>query len=210
MAHDEASKNHQGGVNDKPSDEKEARIYETEDQNDGYKALKLYLEKINPNCSAFFQYPKANFSPEDDVWFEQRPLGVNTLANMMKTISKAAGLSRIYTNHSIRATAITLWSNAGVPNRHIMSISGHRNEQSLAHYNSRPSVSQLQNCSDVLSRALSTPSSGCVSTASSLVQSRVRASSGSREEINPSQVAREVAPFFQHCNIENLQFVLKS
>ena len=86
MAHDEASKNHRGGVNDKPSNEKEARMYETEDQNDGYKALKLYLEKINPNCSAFFQYPKANVNPEDDVWFEQRPLGVNTLANMMKTI----------------------------------------------------------------------------------------------------------------------------
>ena len=210
MAHDEASKNHRGGVNDKPSNEKEARIYETEDQNDGYKALKLYLEKINPNCSAFFQYPKANFSPEDDVWFEQRPLGVNTLANMMKKISKAAGLSRIYTNHSIRATAITLWSNAGVPNRHIMSISGHRNEQSLAHYNSRPSVSQLQNCSDVLSRALTAPSSGCLSTDSSVVQSRVRASSGSHEEINTSQVAREVAPFFQHCTIENVQFVFKS
>lgn len=116
MAHDEASKNHRGGVNDKPSDEKEARIYKTEDQNDGYKALKLYLEKISPNCSAFFQYPKANFSPEDDVWFEQRPFGVNTLANMMKKISKAAGLSRIYTNHSIRVTAITLWFNANVPN----------------------------------------------------------------------------------------------
>ena len=167
MAHDEASKNHRGGVNDKPSDEKEARIYKTEDQNYGYKALKLYLEKINPNSSAFFQHPKANFSPEDDAWFEQRPLGVNTLANMMKKISKAAGLSRIYTNQSIRATAIILWSNAGVPNQHIMSI--------LA-------VSQLQNCSDVLSRALKAPSSGCVSTASSVVQSRVQASSGSREK----------------------------
>ena len=95
-------KNHRGGVNDKDSDEKEARIYETENQNDGYKALKLYLEKINPNCSAFFQYSKENFSPEDDAWFEQRPLGVNTLANMMKKISKAAGLCRLYRNHSIR------------------------------------------------------------------------------------------------------------
>jgi len=124
VAHDEASKNHCGGVSEKPSNKKEARIYETEDQNNGYKALKLYLEKIKLNCSAFFQYPKANVSPEDDVWFEQRPLGVNTLANMMKTICEVAGLSRMYTNNSIRVTAITLWSNAGVPNQHIMSISG--------------------------------------------------------------------------------------
>ena len=80
---------------------------------------------------------------------KQLPLGVNTLANMMKKIIGPAGLSKVYTNLRISATAITLWSNAGV------TVSGHRNKQSLVHYNSRPSVSQLQNCSDVLSRALS-------------------------------------------------------
>ena len=140
-------------------------MYETADQVDGYKALKLYLEKVNPNCSSFFQYPKENFSPEEDAWFEQRPLGVNTLAKMMKKTSEVAGLSNIYTNHSVRAMAITLWSNAGIPNRHIMSISGHRNEQSLPHYNCQPPVSQLQNCSDVLSRALLAPNTSCVTTA---------------------------------------------
>ena len=35
-----------------------------------------------------------------------------------------------------------------------MSISGHANEQSLANYNSRPSTSQLKNCSEILSHAL--------------------------------------------------------
>ena len=48
---------------------------------------------------------------------------------MMKNTSEGAFLSH---PHSLRATAITLWSNAGVPNKHIMAISGHRNEQSLA------------------------------------------------------------------------------
>ena len=72
---------------------------------------------------------------------------------MMKNISDAASLSHLYTNHSLRVTAITLWSNAGIPNGHIMAISGHRNEQSLAHYNTRPSTTQLRNGSDVLSRS---------------------------------------------------------
>ena len=36
------------------------------------------------------------------------------LKNMMKKISKVAGFSTINTNHSIRVTAITLWSNGGV------------------------------------------------------------------------------------------------
>ena len=37
---------------------------------------------------------------------------------------------------------------------HIIAISGHRSEQSLAHYNTGPSTSQLQQCSDVLYRSL--------------------------------------------------------
>ena len=72
----------------------------------------------------------------------------------MKDLSKAANLSKIYTNHCVRATAITLWSNAGLSNRHIMSLSGHRNENSLRSYNTRPSSQQLQLCSNVLSTAL--------------------------------------------------------
>ena len=40
-----------------------------------------------------------------------------------------------------------------------MAISGHRNEQSLRSYNARPSSTQLQQSSDVLSRALATENS---------------------------------------------------
>ena len=156
MAHDEATTNHPGGVADVSSTEKYARMYETEDVNDGYKALNLYLSKLNPKCESFFQYPRKNWSFEDNVWYEARPVGVNSLDSMMKNISEAASLSQQYTNHSVRATAITLWSNAGIPNRHIMAISGHRSEQSLAHYNTRPSTSQLRNCSEVLSQSLVT------------------------------------------------------
>ena len=67
---------------------------------------------------------------------------------------KAANLSQVYTNHCIRATAITLLSDAGLSNRHIMTLSGHRNENSLKSYNARPSSQRLQVCSNVLSSAL--------------------------------------------------------
>lgn len=50
--------------------EKYARMYETEDTNDGYQALKLYPTKLNPKCEAFFQYPRKNLSVEDNVWYE--------------------------------------------------------------------------------------------------------------------------------------------
>ena len=200
MAHDEVSKNHPGGLKDIESREKEARMYETEDQDDGYTALKLYLQKVNPQCTALFQYPKKTSTTEDAVWYEARPLGINSLAKMMKTISEEARLSKTYTNHSVRATAITLWSNAGISNRHIMAISGHRSEQSLVSYNSRPSTSQLHDCSQVLSRALSHPASE---------ESRLSEIPQQSQQLPKSVLTKHVPakPFFGDCTIQNVQIV---
>lgn len=207
MAHDEVSKNHPGGFKDKQSTEKLARIYETDHKNDGYKALELYLSKVNPGISAFFQYPKRDWRPSDKIWYEARPLGVNTLASMMKRISEAANLSKSYTNHCVRATAITLWSDAGIPNRHIMAISGHRNEQSLVHYNSRPSTSQLHNCSEVLSTSLSGSS---LPVTASLPATTVQKDTA----VNANNVEKATTGLFgsvfSHCIVENFQLVLNT
>ena len=64
MKHDEATKNHPGGVSEVPSSEKFARMYEAPEENNGYKALKFYTTKLNPQCDAFFQYPRK----EVQVW----------------------------------------------------------------------------------------------------------------------------------------------
>ena len=69
---------------------------------------------------------------------------------MMKEIPKEARLSKLYTNHCVQATTITVLSNSSVANRHIMAISGHRSETSLQPYNSSPSQSQLRSCSNIL------------------------------------------------------------
>ncbi|XP_031570633.1 uncharacterized protein LOC116304966 [Actinia tenebrosa] len=58
MTHDEVTKNHQGGVQENPTYEKNGRLYETDSPTDGYKTLKLYISKLNPECTAFFQYPR--------------------------------------------------------------------------------------------------------------------------------------------------------
>lgn len=155
MTHDEKTKNHPGGISEVESFEKNGRMYKTNSQADGYSALEFFLTKLNPECDALFQYPKRNWRPSDQVWYENRPLGVNKLSTTMKEISKEANLSRIYTNHSVRATAITLWANAGLSDREIMAISGHRSEASLRSYHQQPSVNQLRKCSDVLTVALS-------------------------------------------------------
>lgn len=157
MTHDELTKNHQGGLKNDFSHEKDGRLYETDTPNDGCRALQLYLSKLHPRCEAFFQLPKRDWKTDmmnEPVWYENRPLGVNTLGNMMKQISTAAGFSQIYTNHCVRATAITVWTEAGLSDRQICHISGHKNPASLRHYNSRPSNDQLRQCSDALSDAM--------------------------------------------------------
>ena len=49
-------------------------------------------------------------------------VGERLLGDMMKRISKDANLSRIYTNHSIQATAITVLDKSGFVARHMMAV----------------------------------------------------------------------------------------
>ena len=129
MTHNEASKNHPGGLSDVPTTKTSARMYETNSDNDGYKAMELYHSKLS-DCEAFFQYPRRNWNPND--------MPAARSKQVRQHDERTELLSKLYTNHSVRATAITLWSNAGIPNRRIMAISGYRNEQSLVNYINRP------------------------------------------------------------------------
>ena len=108
----------------------EKQDYSTGEDDDAFASLKVFVSKLNPSCSAFFQHPKQSVNTENAVWYENRPLGVNKLGEMMKTISVGAKLSQIYTNHSVRASAITMLSDANVPDRHIMFISAHSSDRS--------------------------------------------------------------------------------
>lgn len=68
MTNEEATKNHPGGENSKPSAERETRLYSTGADDDAFASLKLFVAKLNPFCTAFFQYPKPSVTKEDTVW----------------------------------------------------------------------------------------------------------------------------------------------
>ena len=200
MAHEEVTKNHQGGIQSDENYESDTRMYEN-DAKGGFKYLILYLSKINKDIPALFQYPKKNFLSNDTIWYDRKLQGANKLSSMMKEISKTAGLSKVYTNHCLGATAITLLSEAKVPNSKIMAISGHRSEASLASYNNRPTQSQLYNCSDVIAAAAS---------AKSKQLELVGSSSQQPEASSYTQSINARIPFpqgFQGCNIGTIIFV---
>ena len=115
-------------------------------------SFKLYLEKLNPKLEALFQRSKAN-TPSNGPWFDGQVLGIKSLEKIMKEISTDAGLSISYTNHSIRATCITLLDDAGNEARHIMSVSGHKNESSIRSY-SKTNLKRKRNMSTLLSSTM--------------------------------------------------------
>jgi len=188
-------------------------MYETPEENDGYKAFKFYMAKLNPKCDAFFQYPRKNskWKYDDEVLFDARPIGCNKLDGMMKSISEEAKLSKMYTNHGVRATAITLWSNAGVQNRHIMAISGHRSKQSLLHYNTQPSTSQLRTCSEVLSRNLTSDRSESPAVTAINIQKEVRQENSIVvSSATEKTLTSGFGSFFTNCTVQNVYVTLGS
>ena len=71
----------------------------------------------------------------------------------MSTISTEAALSKRYTNHSLRATTVTLLDDAGQESRHIMAVTEHASASSLLSY-SRTSAKKRKEMSNILSRGL--------------------------------------------------------
>lgn len=134
--------------------ERDTRLYSTGAHDDAFASLKLYVSKLNPSCTAFFQQPKQSVTNDDAVWYSSRPLGINRLGEMMKSISAGARLSQIYTNHCVRTTGITLLPNRNVPDCHIMFVSGPSSEQGKVHYSTQPSGLQLEIVSGNISNAL--------------------------------------------------------
>ena len=147
--------NHRG--KDQPDDSPgEGRMYER--PNSPYcpvKSFELYLSKLNPSLSCLWQRPKVreSFSESDEVWYCNAPLGKNTLATLMSSISKEIQLSYQYTNHCIRATGVSLLDECNFEARHIMRVSGHKSESSIRSYSRRLSEVKQKEISHSLSTA---------------------------------------------------------
>jgi hypothetical protein len=88
-----------------------------------------YKSKLIKNSAFLFQRPRSNTI--GDFWYDYVPVDHNTLGYMMTTTNKDCQLSKIYTNHSLRATTVHLLDVARFPDRHIMSVTGHKAESSL-------------------------------------------------------------------------------
>ena len=79
---------------------------------------------VNRTCPALYLRPVKNFTP--NRWYIDRPVGVNKLQNVVKSVCQQAGLEGFYTNHSLRSTAATRMYQSNVSEQVIQEITGHR------------------------------------------------------------------------------------
>jgi hypothetical protein len=105
-------------------------------------------ESCQPDDRFYLQPLKA---PKGQIWFSKQALGKNSIANLARNMSAAAGLQNASkTNHSARKTAITTLLHNHIPPTSVMQLTGHKNVQSLNEYSSL-SVDQQRELSLTLS-----------------------------------------------------------
>ncbi|KXJ08400.1 hypothetical protein AC249_AIPGENE15541 [Exaiptasia diaphana] len=90
---------------------------------------------VNPDVSSLSKEELAYWLK----WFTANPVGHNPLGNTVGRLCQKAGIEGHFTNHSLQATSATRGLEAGVPEKLIMEVTGHRDPRSLQRYQ-RPSV----------------------------------------------------------------------
>ena len=147
------SKNHKGTFGNGKDSNKVVTILATDDcPKCVVYLLDLYLNRLPkpPEDMEFFFAKPLDKVPSDRKapWFHSLPVGKNTLGGLLADICKEAGIEK-KTNHSLRATGATAMFAAGVPEKMIKEVTGHRSSKALEIYE-RPTVPQKQALANVL------------------------------------------------------------
>ena len=140
------TKNHQGGLQD-DEDKSDGKCFASPDSpRCPVATLKAYLSHLNPLNESLFQRPRPGSNKfnlaNERIWFSNSPVGENTLGSFLKNMSVRAGIVPHLMNHCIRATLVTVLSEANYPSRYIMGVTGHKSETSLESYNKSATFKQ--------------------------------------------------------------------
>jgi len=115
------------------------------------------MSKTDTNATSLFNRcskPALSKPDEENVWYNDIALKPFQFTRFMTDISKHSKCTKNYTAHCLRATAIQNKNDAGFEIRHIMHMSGHRNESSMRSYNRDFSTNQKKAMSDALASGL--------------------------------------------------------
>lgn len=106
------------------------------------RSFKFYMSKLNPKCERFFQKPNMHLkNAQKDRWYDNVPVGKNTINNWMSDICEIVGnLSQRYTNHNIRSTTATAMGDGNHPVQDIAQVLNQANVESVKSYLGCPTM----------------------------------------------------------------------
>ena len=95
-----------------------------------------YVSALSPDSNYLWQSAKyRSFNYDKKVWFGPTCVGQNTLDSFITKIAdKMVMKEKGYSNHSLWVSGITSLTRENFTNKQIMSISGHKHQDSLAIY----------------------------------------------------------------------------
>lgn len=147
------SKNNPGGLLHRKRDPKTVEAYENKGKPERcpVNMFSLYKSKCpsdftKPN-DPFYLQPKKN--SKNSVWYNKIPLGVHQLSGVVNKRCKMAGLTKSFTNHSLRASTATILYNNGVVEQQVQEVTGHRSLEALRMYK-KTSDQQAEQRSQIL------------------------------------------------------------
>ncbi len=107
----------------------EKRMYSSENSSRcPVRSLKALIERTDPSATSPFNHCVKNASLDENIRYSKTSVKQYQFSRFMSDISRNADCSRIYTPHSLHATAIQRMNDAGYQIRHIMHMSGHKDE----------------------------------------------------------------------------------
>ena len=127
---DHVTKTHDGGLKDMRREHKTVWIYPNKG-NPNRCPVRL-IEKYLNLCSPY--HKKCNFylqslpKPTPNQWYGQQVVGQHTIAKVVQTLMKDAGIPGFFTNHSTRCTGGTRLFNAGVQRKLVKECTGHASD----------------------------------------------------------------------------------
>ena len=119
--------------------------------------LDLYFSKFPQkgfDMDVFYLRPKKS-APESLLWYDCVPIGKHKLNTFMQAMCADAGVEK-KTNHSLRATGATALFNAGVAEKMIRDVTGHRSNAIQLY--ERPTEEQKKQVSKIMMNSGSKPS----------------------------------------------------
>lgn len=127
---DEKSKMYQGGLYSQPEKPKVVPIHRNKFRPD-HNLVHLYQKYVsllpaNGKCQALYKFSLSQNCVTPCTWYTDKPLGVNLLKKVIKTVTQQVELTRKFSNHSLRATTTTRLYQGGVNKQTIKEVTGHK------------------------------------------------------------------------------------